>query len=74
MTIQRCLDLCGERELKYAGLEAGNQCFCGANDADYDQYGLARGDCGYNCTGDATQECGGIFRLQIYEIGKFAAL
>ena len=70
MTIQRCLDLCAKRELKYAGLEAGNQCFCGADEADYDRYGVGIGDCGFNCTGDATQECGGTFRIQVYEIGK----
>lgn len=43
------------------------QCWC-SNLANYDQHGESTG-CTMPCEGDATQVCGGVYAMNVYQIG-----
>jgi hypothetical protein len=57
-----CVQACASLGYRYAGTQAGRQCFCG--DA-YGGQGPA-GACIVPCTGDASQICGGGFQNSVY--------
>jgi hypothetical protein len=64
MTIDKCLCLCSG--FNYAGLEAGNQCFCsnissGGSD-------ILAAYCSTSCQGDSSQICGGSWALSVYKV------
>ncbi|CAN0429880.1 unnamed protein product, partial [Hapterophycus canaliculatus] len=42
------------------------QCWCGDASIDYEFHGEA--DCDYECSGDATQTCGGFEAVSVYEV------
>jgi len=53
--------------LKYAGVQNGNQCFCGNS---YGRYGVkSESDCNKKCSGNADQICGGSWRNNVYSTG-----
>lgn len=59
MTVDSCTSGCAELGYLYAGLQDGNQCFCGNS---YGSYGQASsGSCWMTCTGDGSQNCGGSY-------------
>jgi len=62
MTHGVCMQVCNDRGYKYAGLEAGYQCFCG-DTLNPDLTPLE--GCKYPCEGDATQTCGGYWQMQV---------
>ncbi|KAJ7591598.1 hypothetical protein C8J56DRAFT_1137522 [Mycena floridula] len=67
-TVEGCLNQCVEYGYDAAGLEAGDECYCG-DGTDITDSGttLANdGDCNSICSGDPTELCGGGFRLQTY--------
>ncbi|XP_071799988.1 uncharacterized protein [Asterias amurensis] len=73
MTVDFCRTLCRNRNLQYYGLQAGSQCFCGGALADpfqYTEYTADQVNCSYPCSGDASQTCGGDFRMQVYEFNE----
>ncbi|MFK5283059.1 WSC domain-containing protein, partial [Lacticaseibacillus paracasei] len=47
--VEKCAKFCFKRNFKYAGLQAGQECFCG------NSYGKHRRSdaCGWRCTGNA---------------------
>jgi len=60
-----CRATCYSKNFKYAGLELGNQCFCGQTlpaDAEVDP-----SHCDTPCAGDPAYSCGGGLRLDVYK-------
>ena len=53
---------------RYAGLEAGKECFCGFT---YDTHGIiSQSRCNFLCPGDNSQSCGGNWALDVYKTFK----
>jgi len=72
-TPQHCVNYCGERGYKYAGVEFQNLCICGSN-SDYARYGKST-ICNFKCSGNKSLICGGSGATSIYSTaghGKFA--
>lgn len=66
MTINKCINICGGKGFKLAGVEYGGECWCSnalANGATLD---LVSGQCVMPCTGDANVLCGGPNAIQLY--------
>ncbi|KAI9637824.1 WSC domain-containing protein [Dioszegia hungarica] len=57
MTIRLCVDTCANRGMPYAGLQNGDQCFCGTSLAANNPG--ADSECNSPCSGDSSQPCGG---------------
>ena len=71
MTIQKCIDSCRQLggNIRYAGLQTSNDCFCGTKDREK-RFQLFRKDdseCNYPCAGDNSTICGGDFKLSVYD-------
>ena len=71
MTIGTCINYCVEPQditMRYAGVEAGNECWCGAEGAQYYQFGDRDvSECSKQCFGNRNQACGGDFRIAVYD-------
>lgn len=65
MSIENCKELCYENNYKFAGLEFGNECFCGN---DIPIVSAPMRECHLKCAGDETEICGGFWRLSVYSI------
>lgn len=75
MTIEFCFMVCKQEMFVYAGLEAGNECYCGDGTANYEKYlagGVPTADCSTPCIGDMTQYCGADFLVSVYDLRKSA--
>ncbi|CAG8583483.1 3128_t:CDS:1 [Diversispora eburnea] len=69
-TIDKCIKYCNSKGIfGYAGLEAGNQCFCG-NDFTSKDINLDLEHCSCSCVGNRSQICGGFFALSVYNASK----
>jgi len=72
--IEACLDLKKpgpdpkEKGYIYAGVQAGNQCFCGNSNIS-STYDAPNSECNSRCSGDSNQICGGVWRMNVYETG-----
>ncbi|WVF69564.1 hypothetical protein IAT40_004342 [Kwoniella sp. CBS 6097] len=64
MTVEQCTSLCMSYGFGVAGLEYGNECYCGVTD-DLDDIAVS-GQCYMPCAGDSTETCGGPNALNIY--------
>lgn len=65
MTPKSCFNICGQSGYLYAGLEYGDECWCGNRVSS--KATLVDGSrCNMNCSGDATQTCGGSEVLNLY--------
>jgi hypothetical protein len=68
LTASACLTLCGQYGYNAAGMEYGQQCFCGddtsriSSGATYQ----AESSCSFACSGDPTQLCGAGLLLSYY--------
>ncbi|PPQ65261.1 hypothetical protein CVT24_011416 [Panaeolus cyanescens] len=66
MTVISCISVCLGNGFSIAGVQGGSQCFC----ANTIKAGAARKtetECAMACTGDASQRCGDLWRLNIYQ-------
>ncbi|KAI5776253.1 WSC domain-containing protein [Geopyxis carbonaria] len=64
MTVDRCLQFCTTADFALAGLEYGNECYCGntlRNNA-----AVGKDGCTMACTGASGELCGGVSRLAVY--------
>lgn len=73
-TIGKCLSFCAGQGYYYAGIENGNQCFCGQTLDDgkvtqpADGISVSQnGGCTSPCQGNKTQSCGGPNRLLVFQ-------
>ncbi|CAM9509059.1 unnamed protein product [Ectocarpus sp. 4 AP-2014] len=65
MTTATCAALCSD--FAYYATQFGEECWCGNNDA-YDANGAAA--CDMECSGDASDICGGFFAMSVYSTGS----
>ena len=65
MTIERCLDHCGQKNFPYAGVQYSTVCFCGNS---YGKYGQAK-NCDMKCGGNPSEFCGDVWANSIYSTG-----
>lgn len=66
MSVAKCAALCAAKRFAYAGLQNGNQCWCGNS---YGKHGKAA-NCDAPCTGNPAEKCGGDWAQSIYRLGK----
>lgn len=66
LTIDDCLSICENLGFKFAGVEFGEQCFCGSKLPATVQY--AEDNCDMPCTGNSSETCGGHYALDLYEL------
>lgn len=67
-TAELCLGLCAQFGYSAAGMEYGEECYCG-DPIDVDSVGSTlhpEGDCNIACSGNASAICGGGSRLSLY--------
>jgi uncharacterized protein len=64
MTTTACMNTCRAQGFRFAGMQSGNQCFCGNN---YGRSGTAT-DCNTKCSGDAAEICGGTWANSVYQV------
>ncbi|XP_062580891.1 uncharacterized protein LOC134242777 [Saccostrea cucullata] len=69
MTVSMCRKTCLDLKMKYYGLEATDECFCGLKLSK--KVVKADGECTKPCKGDKSQACGGSWRLAVYENPAF---
>ena len=76
VTVEGCLDYCGQKGYTYAGLEYGDQCFCSNTlAADRAPTPGVLGNCLSRCAGNSSEYCGGSNRLSIYKLtGQYTRL
>jgi hypothetical protein len=68
LTITACAQHCASRGFAYAGLQFGNQCFCGNT---YGKYGAdIDSECNMPCAGDPRQMCGATWHNAIYKMAR----
>ncbi|USW48743.1 Putative carbohydrate-binding WSC, PAN/Apple domain, alpha/Beta hydrolase [Septoria linicola] len=72
-TIELCTQTCADAGNTIAGLENGNQCFCGKA-LGYMATQVIESSCSAPCSGNSTQNCGGSNRLSIFSAGRPALL
>lgn len=62
MSISNCIKFCNESttaNYTYAGVEDGNECFCGEAGDNYTRHGVGTDEyCQVPCAGDRTDGCG----------------
>ena len=66
MTPYDCVNHCYEQGYDYAGVQWGQECFCG-NELQTD-FRIPEQRCNFTCPGDKSQNCGGSLALGIYEV------
>ncbi|KAJ7678763.1 glycosyl hydrolase catalytic core-domain-containing protein [Mycena rosella] len=68
-TPQTCIAFCSGNGYTMAGVEFGQECWCGSsyNPVAGTVQSAADADCSSPCTGDSTQTCGGSSRIQVYQ-------
>ena len=72
MTVESCVQYCKQGNngtaLKYAGLEYGRECYCGAYLSALSDQLNASAQCIYGCNGNASELCGGRLALSLYNL------
>lgn len=68
LTIPKCQDTCYRLNYQYAGVKAGNQCWCSGYVAG--EWAPHKTDCNMTCAGDAKTNCGGQDCLNVFEAAK----
>jgi hypothetical protein len=67
MTVNHCVSFCAKSGFTIAGVENGNECYCGNTlQTDGSTYGIQSGSCTYECAGDNSQLCGGGNHVDVY--------
>ena len=62
LTPSLCKNACREEGYFYAGLQGGNQCWCG-HKAPSEQ--ADQSECNIGCSGDSSKMCGGTMRMNV---------
>ncbi|XP_066285823.1 uncharacterized protein [Branchiostoma lanceolatum] len=69
MTNNKCSDHCRQEGFSYSATQYSTQCFCGTA-GNFAALGEARpaAECASACGGDASQICGGSWRMSVYRV------
>ncbi|KAI9826765.1 MAG: hypothetical protein M1826_006560 [Phylliscum demangeonii] len=68
MTVEKCVDFCAGKGLSYAGVEFGDECYCGKTLAiDRAPHPGLPGNCLIMCAGNSSEYCGGPQRISLYQ-------
>lgn len=68
LTVESCLEFCGDGGFSIAGLENGEECWCGDSVSDENMPKvIPMGNCLTACTGDESQNCGGYGYIGLYQ-------
>lgn len=69
MTLETCIQAClaWSPSFVYAGVNFGTECYCDTA-LDTSQCRATAEDCSKPCPGDASQRCGGLWRVNVYQI------
>lgn len=63
-----CTGLCSSGGYAYAGVEYGDECYCGTGYVGGTEPAAADlSECGMLCAGSMYEDCGGSWRMQIYK-------
>lgn len=66
----KCIEICLQSGFMYAGVQYGNECFCGNSPPPSTvQMTDSSGKCGMTCPGEEQALCGGYFTMNVYETG-----
>lgn len=65
LTIPKCKNTCYRRAYNFAGVQQGNQCWCGNFVAG--EWTKNQTDCNTPCTGDKTSICGGVQAVNVFQ-------
>ncbi|XP_072040001.1 uncharacterized protein [Amphiura filiformis] len=72
MSIKMCTNFCLSRTttMRYAGVQNGNQCFCGVESSHYARLGMAaaENECDKACRGNPDEICGASWLMSIYDL------
>jgi len=66
MTVENCVNFCNKQNYIYAGVEYGQECYCG-NVISNGGTTASDSDCSFPCTGNANEICGAGSRLNLYK-------
>ncbi|KAJ7481720.1 glyoxal oxidase N-terminus-domain-containing protein [Mycena latifolia] len=66
LTPTSCITKCASLNFTLSGVENGNECYCG-NILTNNPVGARDVQCNVPCSGDASQNCGGSYRMMIYQ-------
>ncbi|KAF7342070.1 putative fungistatic metabolite [Mycena venus] len=66
LTPASCITKCAGLGFTLSGVENGNECYCG-NILTNNPVGARDSQCSTPCAGDASQNCGGGYRMMIYQ-------
>ncbi|XP_030765815.1 xylosyltransferase oxt [Sitophilus oryzae] len=69
-----CINICLQSGFPYAGVQYGNECFCGS-DEPLPSSKIPDSSCNMKCPADSHSTCGGYYTINIYQTGikKFVA-
>lgn len=67
LSVDKCLVTCEEAGFKYAGVEFGQECYCGNTWARANIW-VDDGTCDMPCNGNSSETCGGGDRIDLYEL------
>lgn len=62
LTRKKCLLMCAYGEFQFAGVEYGNECWCGNKINNI----KLNGTCDFPCAGDSSETCGGSLALNVF--------
>jgi hypothetical protein len=70
MTIELCRGMASARHFRFYGLQNSSECWATNDTTSPFELGTSDG-CNLTCFGDASQQCGGVDAVAVYDIGKF---
>ncbi|WRT64450.1 uncharacterized protein IL334_001382 [Kwoniella shivajii] len=65
MSIETCTAYCSKLGFTYTGVEYGKECYCG--NSLVNGAGASSSACGYSCTGNSQETCGGYNAISLYK-------
>ncbi|XP_060580598.1 uncharacterized protein LOC132737346 [Ruditapes philippinarum] len=68
MTVEKCVQRCSMERKLFAGVEIGNQCFCGSQLRPYAK--RPETECNSVC-GTSGQKCGGFWKISLYNTNRY---
>ncbi|XP_060580599.1 uncharacterized protein LOC132737347 [Ruditapes philippinarum] len=69
MTVEKCLQRCSMERTLFAGVEYSTECFCSSQLRPYTK--RPETECDYKCDGNAAQNCGGFWKISLYETHRY---